>query len=521
MAVPRSNVDCNAAECKTCLGGNGGKEEIPGTRRANVRASHSLGIATAGYPSYPPTDLTALGNLQTICEDHNSQHSIRCTQTHSGTAVSMQQALQLNNSPPTTHCRYSRRTWFKATTGIVAGLPWLHIGCSGSPQASPPPANSPALRQPWSEVVKAAAGTHLRMAMWDGDPSINRWMQGWVAAELRRLHGMQLEFSGLRGLDLVTRLLAERHAGRTSGDIDVVWINGETFYQLRRIAALQGPFTQQLPNQQWIDWNDPFIATDFQQPIEGYECPWGTVQFTWIHHSQRVPEPPQTLEQLTAWIRTHPGRFTWDVSFTGMTFLKSLLLELSGNKQAFTQPLTDVLWTDASTKLWNWIREVQPSLWREGQTFPEDVALLHALFSGGEVDFTMSANDGEVDNKVLQGVLPEAARGYVPEFGSIRNSHYLGIPCSAPNTPGALVLIDFLISPAAQLEKARPEVWGDGSVLATQKLPEDWQLKFTSIPGRLRAPAPDDLRKRALPEPAADVMLRLVQGFRKEILESV
>ncbi|MFM7056305.1 MAG: ABC transporter substrate-binding protein [Planctomycetota bacterium] len=430
----------------------------------------------------------------------------------------MQQAIPSQNPRSETPCLPSRRMCLKATTGALAGLPGLFTGCADSREGLTP-ANSPVLSQPWSDIVTAATGTRVRMAMWDGDPSINRWMQGWVAAELQRLHHVQLEFSGLRGSDLVARLLTERQAGRTRGDIDVVWINGETFYQLRRISALQGPFTQQLPNQQWIDWNDPFIATDFQQPVEGYECPWGTVQFAWIHHSHRVPQPPQTLRQLSDWIEKHPGRFTWDVSFTGMTFLKSLLLELSGDRQAFTQPLTESLWTAASEKLWSWIRGVQPSLWREGRTFPEDVAQLHGLFSSDEVDFTMSANDGEVDNKVMQGVLPEAARAWVPEFGSIRNSHYLGIPCSAPNTPGALVLIDFLISPAAQLEKAKPEIWGDGSVLATHRLPEDWRQKFAGIPGRIRAPDPDHLRKRALPEPSAEVMMRLVQGFRNEILD--
>lgn len=59
------------------------------------------------------------------------------------------------------------------------------------------------------------------------------------------------------------------------------------------------------------------------------------------------------------------------------------------------------------------------------------------------------------------------------------------------------MLIDFLISPAAQLQKARPEVWGDGPVLATKKLPQDWQQQFASIPGRSRAPAAEVLRRRA------------------------
>jgi len=354
--------------------------------------------------------------------------------------------------------------------------------------------------------------------MWDGDPAINRWMQGWVSTEIRRLHGMQLEFSGLRGPELVARLLAERQAGRTRGDLDVVWINGETFYQLRRISALQGPFTQQLPNQQLIDWNDPCISTDFQQPIEGYECPWGSVQFTWIHHSARVPKPPQTLQQLRVWMEQHPGRFTWDVSFTGMTFLKSLLLELSGDKQAFTRPLTESLWADASAKLWKWIRDVRPWLWREGQTFPEDVSQLHGLFNSGEVDFTMSANDGEVDNKVLQGVLPDAARGYVPEFGSIRNSHYLGIPKNSANPAGALLLINFLISPEAQAEKLSSEVWGDGTVLDVARLSPEWQVRFAAADKRVRVASRAELSRRALTEPAAEVMLRLHQELRSEIL---
>lgn len=400
-------------------------------------------------------------------------------------------------------------------------IPWLVGGCSDDRGVSSGSASggSSALRLPWPAVEKAAAGSRVRIAMWDGDSAINGWMQGWVSQQLREKHGIELEFSGLRGPELVGRMQVERDAGRDPGDIDVVWINGETFYQLRRISALQGPFVQRLPNGQWIDWDDPFISTDFQQPAEGYECPWGSVQFALIYHSDRVERPPRRLDDLSNWIKGHPGRFTWDVSFTGMTFLKSLLLELSGDRHGFTRPLTDSLWESASLRLWDWIRGVRPHLWRAGQTFPEDVSQLHLLFSTGEVDFTMSSNDGEVDNKVLQGVLPEASRGYVPEFGSIRNSHYLGIPSNAPNVAGALVLIDFLISPAAQLEKAKPEVWGDGTVLSLQKLTADWREKFAGISIRSRAPSREEMRERALPEPAAEVMMRLVQGFRREIIE--
>lgn len=404
-----------------------------------------------------------------------------------------------------------------AAAAGFSGICSLLSGCNKRPAASLTTAELQ--NMDWQQISARAADTAVRIAMWDGDPAINRWMQGPVTNRVQKLFNIELQFTGLRGRDLVWRLMAERDAGRQSGDLDVIWINGETFYQLRQINALFGPFTSRLPNQRLIDWNDPFISHDFQQPVDGFECPWGSVQFTLIYHSQRVPSPPETLEEFERWIQQHPGRFTWDAEFTGLTFLKSILLSLPGSKEAFSGSFTEQAWQRQSELLWSWINRVKPALWREGQTFPSDIAQLHQLFSSGEVDFTMSANDGEVDNKVVQGVFPEAARGYVPATGSIRNSHYLGIPFNSPNIPGALVIIDYLISPEAQFEKAKPDNWGDGWVLSEQKLTAEWQQKFASIEGRSRVPSRLQLRERALPEPSAELMMHLAKGFQERFIE--
>jgi putative spermidine/putrescine transport system substrate-binding protein len=330
---------------------------------------------------------------------------------------------------------------------------------------------------------------------------------------------VELQLSGGQGHELVSKLMVDLEAGRATGDVDLMWINGETFYKLRQIGALYGPFTQRLPNNQYVDWDSPFVSKDFQQPVEGYECPWGNVQFALIYNSDTVADPPRTMAALADWIRAHPGRFTFDNSFTGMTFLKSLLYELAGGPQSLDGSFDESLYVASTEKLWAWLLELQPHLWRNGETFPEGVAQLHQLFSNGEVDFTMSNNDGEVDNKVLQGVLPESARAYVLDSGTIRNSHYLGIPVNAPNKPAALVAADFLISPAAQLEKALPAVWGDGTVLSLKLLPDEWRTKFEKIEGRTRVPPRAELEQKALPEPASEVMVRLHDDFRSRIIE--
>jgi len=408
-----------------------------------------------------------------------------------------------------------RKFWRLWGSGCLLLLP----GCDGGGKTGQSSAvGMVSAEASWEQIESSGAGSTVRIAMWDGDPLINQYMSGWVASGLRERYGVQLEFVPLNGQQLVNRMLVDVEAGRTAGELDVVWINGETFFQLREMQALWGPFVERLPHAALLNLADPQVQLDFQQPTGGFECPWGTVQQALIYHADRVQRPPETLSELTDWIEGHPGRFTFDVSFTGLTFLKALLLQFADQPSDFSGPFDDVVYRRVADRLWAWVRRVQPHLWRGGRTFPQDVAQLHALLLSGEVDFSMSNNDGEVDNKVREGILPESARAFVPEFGSIRNSHYLGIPRNSANQAGALLLINFLISPEAQLEKLRSEVWGDGTVLNVARLSPDWQGRFAAADRRVRVASRAELAKRALTEPAAEVMLRLHQELRSEIL---
>ncbi|MFM7846301.1 MAG: ABC transporter substrate-binding protein, partial [Planctomycetota bacterium] len=186
----------------------------------------------------------------------------------------------------------------------------------------------------WESIAAQAQGQTVRMAMWDGDPLINAYMRDFVAPALHQNYGIQLQIVGLHGGALINKLIVDLEAGRKQGDIDVAWINGENFYQLRRLDALYGPFTERLPNNQFIDWDNPFIAYDFQEPVAGFECPWGNVQLAIIYDSKRITHPPRTRAELETWITAHPGRFTFDQSFTGMTFLKCLLIDLAGGPES-------------------------------------------------------------------------------------------------------------------------------------------------------------------------------------------
>ena len=371
----------------------------------------------------------------------------------------------------------------------------------------------------WDEVVAAGTGSTVHMMMWQGDPFINTYMQQYVKPKLKELYGIELEISSGQGNMIVSLLLSELEAGKKQSSIDMMWINGETFYQLRQIDALYGPFSGILPNERYIDWDNPYIATDFQQPINGMECPWGNVQLSIIYDSLRTPEPPRTMTELLTYVQAHPGSFTIPNEFTGMTLLKSWLIAIAGGDSVLAGPFDEQKYQHYSAQLWEYIRALQPYMWKEGKTFPDGPATMHRMLANGEIDFSMSNNDGEVDNKVLQGILPETARSYVFTSGTIRNSHYLGLTQRSSNLPGAMMVINFLISPEAQFEKMQPAVWGDGTVLRTDELPDNWPQQFREIPGRKYAPDRASISRYALMELSPEYMIRLFDDFRNIIIE--
>ena len=190
-------------------------------------------------------------------------------------------------------------------------------------------------RLPWDSVVARARGTTVVWRMWRGDPSVNAFVDQWVAPRLQQQYGLTLQAVNGQGSELVDQLTVEKEAGAATGTASLLWINGETFGALRARALLGGPWSQVLPRAAAVDSSSPIISRDFEQDPAGYESPWGTVQLALIYDSVRTPEPPRTLDDLARWVRAHPGRFTYDQSFAGVTFLKGAMYALDGGAEQF------------------------------------------------------------------------------------------------------------------------------------------------------------------------------------------
>lgn len=372
----------------------------------------------------------------------------------------------------------------------------------------------------WSSIENQANSKDVTMMMWMGDAKINQYMKNYIVPKVKKENNINLQIIDGQGSGVVQLLMTEQQANKTKSDIDLMWINGETFYQLKQINGLFGPWTSQLPNAKYIDFKNPFIGTDFQQPVNGYEMPWGNVQMALIYNSKKVQNPPQTRAQLLSFVKKNPGIFTFDNQFTGITFLKALLIDISGSKEELSGNFDQKKYQKYSTELWKYINELKPYLWRKGAVFPESVAQLHQLFANGELWFTMSNNDAEVDSKIQEGLFPQSTMAYVPSFGTIQNSHYIGIPANSGNKAAAMVVANALISAEAQAKKMNPTVWGDGTVLDFATLSKKDKAKFDAIPARIKAPKRSEIQDKALKELAPEYMVKLAEDFRKNIINN-
>ncbi|NUQ20334.1 MAG: ABC transporter substrate-binding protein, partial [Gemmatimonadaceae bacterium] len=370
---------------------------------------------------------------------------------------------------------------------------------------------------PWDSVRTRARGTEVVWRMWRGDPSINAYVDGWVAPRLRERYGITLRAVEGQGPELVNQLVVEREARRHTGTASLLWINGETFSNLRRERLLAGPWTGRLPNAAYVDSASPIVRRDFEQDPAGYESPWGRVQFALIYDSARTPRPPRSLHELAEWLRAHPGRFTHDQGIAGTTFLKMVLYETAGGVERLAGGFDSTRYLLARGAVFAWLDSLRPFLWRGGATYPPDVAAMHRLFANREIDFSMSNNQNEVATKVRQGILPPTARALLLADGTIANTHYVGVPTNAPNAAGAMVVADFLLSPEAQLEKQKPEVWADGTVLDVARLPSEWRARFAALAADPRQLPPDSLAKYARPEISPRYHERLAADWRAHV----
>ena len=341
-----------------------------------------------------------------------------------------------------------------------------------------------------------------------------------TSAGLKERYGVTVVHTKLDDTaNAVSAVVAAKAAGvDENGDIDLIWINGENFVNMKKQGLLlEAGWTQKLPNWQFVDWkNKPTILTDFTEPTDGQESPWGMAKMVFFHDTARGLEMPNSFAGLVEWTEKNPGRFSYPAppDFIGSSFLKQALTESVADPSVLLKPVDPASFEATVEPLFAALDRMHPNLWRSGRTFPKNKEALRQLLADNEIDIAFAFSPAEASNAIANNELPDTVRSFVFSGGTLGNTHFVAIPYNAAAREGALVFANFLISPEAQLRKQDPDVWGDPTVLDIASLPDALQQQFDGLDLGVATLKPSELGP-TLNEPHASWMEQLEKEWTR------
>lgn len=356
----------------------------------------------------------------------------------------------------------------------------------------------------------------VNLYMWGGSQEINRFIDEVITPDALGKTGVKINRVPITDIkDTINKMIVEKQAGKKTGSVDILWVNGENFKTLKEAGLLTSGSNKNFENIALL--KESTLEKDFGVAVEGMETPWGEAQFNFIYDSKKGGQPFQDHETLAEYVRKNPGRVTYPetTNFTGSAFVRNIAIDILGLENI--EKMNEEQLKTSLEEVWAYFRELKPDLWRKGETYPESEGKLDTLYSSGEIDFTMGYTISKVDAKVAAGQYPETSKSFLLKNGTLFNNHYLAIPNNSKNPEGAAKVVNYLISPEAQLMKQDPKNWGDLTVLDLSKLDEKAREKFNGVLKSDRVPPMEKLVEMRVRELSPEKAKIIDQGWIENV----
>ena len=374
----------------------------------------------------------------------------------------------------------------------------------------------------WEEIVDFADGSTVYFYGFGGDQNVNEWIDTTLAEEVKEKYNIKLERVPMIPSEYLGKLLSEKQLD-SAGTMDIVWINGENFGNAKEQELLYGPMTNILPNYNtYLDATSPDILYDYGQEIEGLEAPFGKAQLVFIGDSAKLEAFPKNHEELLELAKKYPGQITYPevTDFTGGAFVRNIIYDIVGYETFLDiEPTKEAVKTAVQPAM-DYLKELKPYLWREGETYPATLAQLDNMYADGEVLLTMNYAPFNVEANIQDGIFSQTSKSFVFENGTMGDTHFLAVPFNAPNKAAALVVINEILSPEMQVTKYDPKVWGDLPVTDPELLSEEQKQLFDAVDIGDSVIPQDELLNKRLPEMSAKLVPIIQEIWREEILSN-
>lgn len=186
-----------------------------------------------------------------------------------------------------------------------------------------------------------------------------------------------------------------------------------------------------------------------------------------------------------------------------------------GFEQYVGSEFDEALWEQNSPQVFEYLAALKPHLWQQGSTYPPSQARIADLFANGEI-WLMPFFVGDAAVRIQEGQFPASTVVYAIPGAMLNDPSFTAIPVNAANPAGAMVVANLLASPEGQLEKLKPEVWGDPPLIDINALSEDLQTDFADVEASYGLPL-RDLIADAVPIVNADYTTRLEEDWLRQI----
>jgi putative spermidine/putrescine transport system substrate-binding protein len=323
------------------------------------------------------------------------------------------------------------------------------------------------LKMPWDKVVEAAkAEGSLTFYAWWGEEF---WRT--AAKDFEGKHGIKVTVvTGDRTAN-IGKVVAE--AASATGSIDAILVGGVELKSLLDAKALYGPLVGVIPDTDKLD--QKLSNTQEGYATGGYLVPVYRNQTGFVYDPEKVPNPPQTWAEFTAWLDAHPGQFAFNdpsKGGSGQAFVQTAILNILGDvgKYEGDTELDKAKVADWG-KVWDWFNANEDKF-----TITSSNNDSLDRVNQGEV-LMAAAWDDDTAVALSKGTLFKRAKLYIPAFGMPGGGDSLGIPANAPHKAAAMLFVAYLIQPDVQKQLnatigsylARTDISGENALIPEEQ----------------------------------------------------
>lgn len=199
------------------------------------------------------------------------------------------------------------------------------------------------------------------------------------------------------------------------------------------------------------------------------------------YNTKTVSAPPKTLDDLLAWIKANPGKFTYNSPKSGGSGAAFATTVLDKYIPADVRQKMTVGYDKGLESSWDQgfaeLKGLNPFVYQKG-VYPNGNQQTLDLLASGQIQMAPVWSD-MFTTGVTNGSIPASVKAtQISDPSFTGGAAYLGVPADSPNKDAALKLAQFVLQPDQQAMIVK-DISGYPAI-SLDKLPKDLQDKFAT-----------------------------------------